>query len=252
MKIVIIEDEQIAAKELINSIHLVRNNYQIVEVLSSVSESIEFLNHAQKEFDLIISDIQLGDGLCFDIFFDIELNKPIIFCTAYNEYMMQAFKSNGIDYILKPYSIESIEKAISKYEKLFGTKEKSIQEQNNAIFNLSKELNAEAILLYHKDRIIPININEIALFTLKNNFLRMYYVDGKSFIIDYSLDEIERIIDDNFFRANRQNIISKKSIKNIEKLLNRKIKVNLLATIAEEIIISKEKATSFQNWIKTI
>ena len=115
MKIVVIEDEKITADDLIENLLAVKPNYTIVKILKSISEALAFFQQ-QPEVDLIFSDIQLGDGLSFDIFKKVKIKVPIIFCTAYNEYALEAFKANGIDYILKPFNIAEIKKAIEKCE----------------------------------------------------------------------------------------------------------------------------------------
>ena len=114
MKIVVIEDERISADDLIKNLLAVKPNYTIVKLLTSISEALVFFQQ-QPEVDLIFSDIQLGDGSSFDIFKQVKMNVPIIFCTAYNEYALEAFKANGIDYILKPFSKAEIKKAIEKF-----------------------------------------------------------------------------------------------------------------------------------------
>lgn len=125
MKIVVIEDEKISADDLIENLLTVKPNYTIVKILKSISEALAFFQQ-QPEVDLIFSDIQLGDGLSFDIFKKVKINVPIIFCTAYNEYALEAFKVNGIDYILKPFSIGEIKKAIEKFELFTNKNEVSI------------------------------------------------------------------------------------------------------------------------------
>lgn len=247
MKIVVIEDEQIAAEDICQCIKDARPDYEIVQILGAVSESIKFFSD-EPDVDLIFSDIQLSDGSCFEIFEQTEIKSPVIFCTAYNTFALEAFKANGIDYILKPFDYLAIAKALQKYESLTGNKRQKLDA-------LIQDINGEVkdkthkILVYKKDKIIPINLNEVAVFYLKGSLLMLLTIAGDVYYTNRKLDELERITGTEFFRANRQTLINRKAIKNLSQLLNRKTKVNLNISSTIEIIVSKEKSKELIAWI---
>lgn len=247
MKIVVIEDEQIAAEDICSCIKEVRPEYEIVNVLGSVSESVEYLS-TQPYIDLIFSDIQLSDGLCFEIFEQIEIKSPLIFCTAYNSFALEAFKANGIDYILKPFDCQSIAKAVQKYENLTGHKRQNLDALIHD-FKSDTTDKTPKILVYKKDKIIPINLNEIAAFYLKGSLLMLLTLAGDVYHTNRKLDELERVSGSEFFRANRQTLINRKAIKDVSQHYKRKIKVNLNIENSFEIIVSKEKSKELIAWL---
>jgi DNA-binding LytR/AlgR family response regulator len=250
MNIVIIEDEQISAQDLVDCINDIRPEYSINCILTSVKESITYFKKDQN-IDLIFSDIQLGDGLCFEIFKEIKINAPIIFCTAYNTHALEAFKTNGIDYILKPFDLLEIENSIRKFELLTNRNQNQISQLINYFENQSLEKKIPSFLIYKNDKIIPLNINEIAIFYLKNENVLLHTFDGHNFQLHQTLEEIERLNYQNFFRANRQFIIHRKAVKDASHYFNRKLLVNLNLPFDEEIIVSKEKSTAFLEWLST-
>ena len=164
MNIIIIEDEENNAEDLRQNILKHNPSANIIALLKSVKESIEYLKKHEQP-DLFISDIELGDGLSFEIFEATKTTAPVIFVTAYNEYALEAFKANGIDYILKPFNHKTVSMALDKYLTLTGAKVKSpdIDKLLQWIGNTPKE-NKSSILVYLKDKIIPVKLNEIALF----------------------------------------------------------------------------------------
>mgnify|MGYP000941383545 FL=1 len=185
MRIVIIEDECISAEDLVNCIKSIRPDYTIIKILNSVVESIEFFKTKQA-YDLIFADIQLGDGQSFDIFKKVRLNSPVIFCTAFENYALEAFKVNGIDYILKPFDNLMVEKAIKKFEFLVN----KFQNYKNDIesgkiekllnyFDSQQDKRKKSILVKVKEKIIPIKYEEIAVFFIKDNLLRLNCFDGQ-------------------------------------------------------------------------
>lgn len=247
MKIVIIEDEQIAADDICSCIKEARQEYDIVKVLGSVSESIEYFL-SESDIDLIFSDIQLSDGLCFEIFEHVEVKPPIIFCTAYNHYALEAFKNNGIDYILKPFDCQSIAKALKKYENLTGNYKKNL---DALIHDFTAGIidKTVKVKVYHKDKIIPISLDDIAIFYLKGKLLMLRTFSGEVFHINRKLDELEDSSGNDFFRANRQILINRKAIRDVSQHQKRKMKINLNIENTVEIIVSKEKSKELIAWL---
>ncbi len=251
MKVVIIEDEFYTAEDLKRTLTLIDKNIEIIAVLQSVKEAKAFFTNPVK-FDLIFSDIQLGDGESFEVFKQFEITAPIVFITAYNDYAMQAFNANGIDYILKPFGINEIKITLEKVKKINGLGSFNEVKLLAVINELNNQKTNQVfkVLVYHKEKIIPIPIHEIALFYIDEKVLRLIDDKSNNFIINYKLEELEKIGGNQFYRANRQYLINRNFIKEINTYTNRKQKVILTINFNQEILISKEKTTSFLEWIK--
>ena len=250
MKIIIIEDEELTASDLSENIRKVDGTAEIVAILRSVRESVAYLRE-NIEPDLIFCDIQLGDGLSFEIFRECTVSAPVIFCTAFDEYALKAFKANGIDYILKPFSKNTIENALTRYNTLKSTFQKTTNPIENILelFENRKQTKPNTVLVYHKDNIIPVRVNDIALFYIENELTRLLTFSREHHTINKSLDELESSTDDNFFRANRQFLINRSAVKSASQYFNRRLNVSLTIPFDNKILVSKEKATQFLNWL---
>ena len=255
MQIVIIEDEQLTATDLADTILKVDPGNRVVEILYSVKEAVRYFQKNEPP-DLIFSDIQLGDGLSFEIFTTVAISTPVIFCTAFDEYALNAFKANGIDYILKPFNKNTIADALTRYEAL-----KSNLLRNSSGYGLLADLfgnrkNQEdaSVLIHVKDKIIPIKISDIALFYTQNETTFLVGFNLQKFSIHKTLDDLERITGHSFYRANRQYLINRKAVKEATQWFHRKLVVNLVIpfTTEEPITISKVKVTGFLNWLSGI
>ena len=252
MNIIIIEDEIIAARSLKETIEALSANYTVTKILSSVEEAINYLK-INNNYNLIFSDIQLGDGLSFDIFNRVTINSPVIFCTAFDEYAIQAFEANGIGYILKPFDTIKIKKVIDKFENLSNNNQHNpIHELLHYFEKIEKPNLNKSVLVYQKDKIIPINTNEIALIKLNNEIVELISFDGKKYFTNESLEYFEKLNLPFYFRANRQFIIHRKSVKDVEQHFNRKLSVNLTIPYDEQILISKEKTPAFLAWLTSV
>jgi DNA-binding LytR/AlgR family response regulator len=247
MKILIIEDETIAAKDLADCIKNIRISYEIVFIAKSVKEAIHFL-HQSTTVDLIFSDIQLGDGTSFEIFSQINAKIPVIFCTAYDNFAIDAFAANGFDYVLKPFTAEKIKAAIEKFEHFTSLATNIIPIHNNLNETLQKEEKQKVLLLTLRDKIIPISVDNIALSMLSEGLVIVQTFDGKKISTNKYLEEIEKLNPHNFFRANRQFLVHRDAIVDVQRIENRKLKLNLNIIFSEDILISKEKATQFLRW----
>lgn len=250
MNIVIIEDEKLTAEDLADMLLKLEPDARIISCLTSVKEAIAYFeNHASP--DLIFSDIQLGDGLSFDIFKAADISAPIIFCTAYDEYALNAFRTNGIDYILKPFTSDSIAMALKKYHHL--RKEFSAAPVSyEAIFDLfvnKVPQRASSILVSHKDRIIPVKMDDIALFHIDYEETRLITFELKSYALNKNLEELEKLSGESFFRVNRQFLLNRKAVKDAAHFFSRKLVINLSIPFKETITISKEKTPQFLDWL---
>jgi len=252
MTVLIIEDEHYSAADLKQMLLVLRPDFNVLNILDSVEDSIKWLSE-NKEPDLIFSDIQLGDGLCFEIFNDIAINCPIVFTTAYNAYMLQAFESNGISYLLKPLEKKSLEAALLKVENMLGLKEKTAFDINilNNILNLRNTNYRSSILVQYKTKKIPIAVSSIAYFMVQNTITYLVTHEGTSYTLYQRLDELEKSVDPQlFYRANRQFLISFKAIDSVEEYFARKTLVHLKVATPEAVIVSKPKSSSFLNWLE--
>lgn len=250
MKIVIIEDEQLTADDLAKTILKLTSEAQVIAKLHSVEDAIAWFKKNEHP-DLIFSDIQLGDGLCFEIFKSQPITSPVIFCTAYDEFALTAFKANGIDYILKPFDEEAIANAITKYKELEKRFSGNTLQFENILelFENKKRQKKGSILVYHKDKILPVRIDDIALFYLENEITHMITFDQKSYTINKPIDELEKIAGAKFYRANRQYLIHRKAIKEASQYFARTLSVTLTIPFKETIKVNKVKVTDFLNWL---
>jgi len=248
MRALIIEDEILAAKHLRHVIDEI-GGIDILAVTESIAESVEwFRKNAQP--DLIFMDIHLADGSAFEIFKHISVTCPIIFTTAYDEYALKAFKVNSIDYLLKPIDAVSIKGAIRKLE-LLSPKNSSQDDFKKFIETYTKGLTYKSHFLIPAkgDKLIPVQSAEIAYIYIDSGTVKAVKFDEKSFRFEYTLDELAELLDPaDFFRANRQYIISRKAIKDIDLWFNSRLSVNLKLTTPEKVLISKARIPEFKNW----
>jgi DNA-binding LytR/AlgR family response regulator len=249
MKVVIIEDERLTAEDLKQTIRQADASVEIVAIVKSVSEGLAWFK-VNPSPDLIFSDIQLGDGLSFEILSNLRV--PVIFCTAYDEYALNAFKANGIDYILKPFTTASVTAALQKFKNLTQVKQEEITRQYESIKRLfldAKTTKASSLLIHYKDTIFPVKMEEIALFHLENDIVSLLTFDKTTHYPGKSLEELEDIVGDDFFRVNRQYLVNRKAILNASSLFSRKLSLSVSVPIKESITISKEKAPLFLKWL---
>ncbi|MCU0437835.1 MAG: LytTR family DNA-binding domain-containing protein [Raineya sp.] len=253
-KILLIEDEYPAAERLSKMV-LGLGDTEIVASLDSIENSIAFFN-TSPQIDLIFSDIQLSDGLSFKIFEQVTLQTPIIFTTSYDEYAIKAFKVKSIDYLLKPIKQDELIQAYKKYKELFGKTEN--QDYSTKIASLLQEISQQKpknyqqrFLVKHQEQLIPITQEQIAYFYSANKMVCLISKEGKQFLVDYTLEELEDLLNPAyFFRLNRQFIASVESISKIHQYFHGKLKLELEPTSTEEVIVSREKSPIFQQWLE--
>lgn len=249
MKVVIVEDEIIAAKTLQKMICEVRPNFVIEAVLQSVEESIEWFE-SNPIPDLVFMDIHLADGSSFSIFDKVEIKAPIIFTTAYNEYALEAFEVNSIDYLLKPISKQRLTKAIMKFENI-GAKVDNSEMIHTLIQTLSEKENKKKthFLIPQKDKLVPLAVSDIAYLYSEMKIAKAVTFDGSLYSLDYSLDELMKNLDpQHFFRINRQYIVSHSSIKDVSIWFVGKLSINLKVPVDEKIFVSKNRVPEFKHW----
>jgi two-component system response regulator LytT len=254
MKVLIIEDEVLAAKRLKKMVLELDASIEVVGTTESIESSVQWLNMNEHP-DLILMDIELADGQSFEIFNLVNVKSTVIFTTAYDEFAIRAFKVNSIDYLLKPISSDDLKAGIDKF--------KSLRLQNSqpaSKFNLDSIVNAlnkqqgiackRRFLVKQGQKFIPLETSEIAYFYTEDkvSFIRTFM--DQRFVVDHSLDELEQLLDPNhFFRANRQFIVSPKSLDGIHNHFNGKLKINLKPSLSDEVFVSRERAADFKNWL---
>lgn len=250
MKVIIIEDESLMAVALKEAIERLSRDIEVVQILSSVREALNyFSDHDLPE--LFFSDIHLPDGLSFEIFRQLATTTPVIFCTAFDQYALEAFQLNGIDYLLKPFDDQALERTLSKYDNLTKNHINSFDAaQMLQYFSLNKPKQDRNLLVYQGEKIIPIKKKLLAILHKKDGITYAFTFDHKRYVLDANLDQLERSLGNDFFRANRQVIIHREAIKEVVRFFGRKLVVHPNLSFKEQIIISKAKAASFLDWLQ--
>lgn len=253
MNIIIIEDEVKTAKALGQLIVSIRPDVQIMSYIQSVDGAVSYLLENDQP-DLIFMDIQLADGLCFEIFKSVEVVSPVIFCTAFDDYAIEAFKSNGIDYVLKPFSRESIAQAIKKAGELknfFQRNKKNLPDFDYLLTKMGEQRGKSSFLVFKNNKYLTIQTESIAYFFIKNETPTIMSFDKGEYQVTQSLDEIHKLLSPNqFFRINRQYLINFSAIREAEHYFSRKLIVKLTIPTEEKLLVGKDKATAFLSWLE--
>lgn len=253
MKIVIIEDEALAAERLSNLIKQYNNNIQIITYLDSVQEAVEFFRTSPPP-DLAFFDIQLADGRSFEIFEQTNVPCPVIFTTAYDEYALRAFKVNSIDYLLKPIDYEDLRKAFSKLDSLKSSFSKenhaiTLETMQQVIQSLHKPSYKNRFVVKSGAHLHSVPVEEILYFYHEDKIVWLKRNDYKKFAVDFTLEQLETILDPSlFFRLNRQIITSFHAIKEVTTYSNSRLKIKLLDS-NKPAIVSRERVNDFKNWL---
>ncbi|NLR93536.1 MULTISPECIES: LytR/AlgR family response regulator transcription factor [Flammeovirga] len=251
MKILIIEDEIPAQRYLKKTVQTLLPEAEFLFPIQSVEEGLEFFKEENTKIDLIFSDIQLTDGESFDIFKEVEIDVPIIFVTAYNQYALKAFEVNSIDYILKPFDEENIQNAIDKFQtrKSAPVSKELISSISDTIQN-QKEVYRKRIWVNLPINLSVLKVDEINCFYSKNKVVHVLSNSDLNATLDLSLDKLEDQLDPkDFFRVNRQFIVQINAVKSIEPYYNGKWVLRIKGFEQEEIIIPKEKVSKFKQWV---
>ena len=251
MKAVIIEDEKIAAELLKNLICQLDENIEVVTVLQTVEDSVEWLNSNQHP-DILFVDIHLADGSSFSIFEKTDVKCPIVFTTAYDEYALKAFEVNSIDYLLKPINKDDLQRALNKYKNLKGEKhEVDYKALISRFLTEAENVNnyKEHFLVPERDKLVPLAAKDIAYVYIDLKLIKAVTFSGKVYYLNQNLDEIMTQLNPKmFFRANRQYIVSHEAIKDVSIWFGNKISLNLTIPTEEKIIVSKARVSDFKNW----
>ena len=252
MKALIIEDEDLAAKRLVKLLKELEPTLEIAGPIDTVEGAI---NHFQSgaAYDLVFLDIQLADGKSFLIFDKVKITIPIIFTTAYDEYAIRAFELNSIDYLLKPINTGKLRNALDKFYKIrdFYSQSDSNKDLLEMIRTFQVPTAYKTRFLVNKgDTLVPIQTREIAYFYAEDKVVFLVTLENKKYLINYTLEELEQKLDPKqFFRVNRQFLLSLSSIGKIHNYFNYKLKLDLLPNPEIEVIVSKARTSDFKNWM---
>lgn len=252
MEVLIIEDEIKTAKALAKLITAADPDARIAGSLQRVESAVKFLGAAPPP-DLIFMDVQLADGLCFEIFKRIDVAVPVIFCTAFNEYTMEAFKANGVDYILKPFSPDTIKEALEKVRRLqnfFQRPGRDVAGLSRLIEQLQPRTFKQSFLVFSQQKYQTIPTETAAYFHIRNETTMLVNMEGKEYPLTQPLEEVQAQLDpQEFFRLNRQYLVAFRAIKAVEHYFARKLSVQLKVPVAEKMLVGKDKASVFLNWL---
>lgn len=251
MNAVIIEDEEILADELMHKLQRCCPDVKVVEALPSLKTARRWMMQ-NAEPDLYFMDIQLSDGVSFDLFTAFDIACPVVFTTAYDEFAVKAFKVNGVDYLLKPVDEEELTAAVAKCRKIIESKAaypKDIQQLVMRLVQPNAPAYKEKFIVHQRHQWVPVNTSDIALF-IKDTLHYLYTFSGERHILDFdSMEDIEDVLDPKrFFRANRQTLLNINAIHSVKPHENQKLTVSLKAPLKMEVDISREKAPLFKKW----
>lgn len=248
MKILIVEDEKLAAERLQTLVHEYDSSIEVVACLESIEDTVDYLKHHAQP-DLILMDIHLSDGHSFEIFKQVRVDRPVIFTTAYDQYALEAFKIFSIDYILKPVSLRSLAAAINKYKSLSQS-------------FIPTDLSRLSLRTLHPpakkrflgkvgQRLFFIELDDIAYFQADNKIVHLVDREGNRFVVDYTLERLEQLLDSTeFFRLNRRFIVRVSAIQQVKPYFNNRLKIAIKGCNAaeEDMVISRDRVAEFRAW----
>jgi len=258
MKVLIIEDEDLAVAKLRRSLATIEREIEVVGVTDGVESSVEWLS-SNPAPDLILADIELVDGQSFEIFNRIEVTSTVIFTTSYDEHALKAFKVNSVDYLLKPVQKDELEAALDKFSKWIGDAKSSpafpvtVNVENLAAQlhqHLSIQNYRKRFLVKSVQKLVSINVEEIAYFYSDDrlNFFKTF--NNKRYVVDYTMDELETMLKpEDFFRISRSFFVSPASLEQINDYFGHRLALKLKPENEKEVIVSREKVSDFKNWL---
>lgn len=257
MKILIVEDEELAVKKLQKTLAAVDGTAEVVGTTDSIQRTVEWLKKNPSP-DLILMDIELCDGQSFEIFNLADVQCPVIFTTSYDEFALKAFKVNSVDYLLKPVQKEDLHAALAKYTKLHQSPANRDAGATINLDNLVKQLQQnlqpkeyrKRFLVKHAQKLVSIEIGDIAYFYSDGrlNFFRTS--DNKKYVVDYTMDELEEMLDpERYFRISRSFYVSVNCIDRIDDYFGNRLILSLKPAVDKEALVSREKVTDFKKWM---
>lgn len=249
MKVIIIEDEMLSAEHLELLLKRIDSEISIIGIFDSVKKSITEFEKGLKA-DLLFVDIHLADGLSFEIFSKISIETPVIFTTAFDEYAIQAFKVNSIDYLLKPIGLSELQVAVDKFKKWNLVNQKSLLEQLSHLYSSFNKQYKTRFMVKMGDQIVSIKAEDILHFIADDGIVLLMSKDVKRYPVDFTLDQIDEMLDPTvFFRINRKVIININAIQKVTSYFNSRLKVNAIQLSDDSAIVSRDRVSEFKMWL---
>lgn len=257
MRILIVEDEELAVKKLQKTLAAVDATASVIGVTDSIKATVDWLQ-TNSQPDLILMDIELADGQSFEVFNLTEVKSPVIFTTSYDEYALKAFKVNSVDYLLKPIQKEELQAALQKYRHLHATAKAPDGKSDMNLESLVRELQQKLqpkefrkrFLVKHAQKLVSVEIDEIAYFYSDGRLNFFKTTDNKKYVVDYTMDELEDMLDpEKYFRISRSFYVSVSSIDKIDDYFGNRLILQLKPAVDKEALVSREKVTEFKKWM---
>jgi len=251
MNILIIEDEIKAARSLAAMIGEIKPGAKILAQLQSIERVVAYFAENTQP-DLIFMDVQLADGICFDIFKQVKITCPVVFCTAFDEYSLEAFKSNGIDYVVKPISKENIVAAFKKVDELKNFFQQSLMPDiGDLLTKLGNPEGKKSFLVSKLNKYMTVSTENIAFFYIRNETTMIMCFDQQEYALAQSMDHVHSLLaPKQFFRLNRQYLVNFAAVKELERYFARKLFVRLTIPTPDKLLVNKEKINSFLSWLE--
>ena len=256
LRIVIIEDEPATARNLHFMLREMDASITLAATLDGITQSAAWLAAHPEDYDLLFMDIRLSDGLSFEIFNRVPITTPVIFVTAYDDYALRAFKTNGIDYILKPFDKPELQQALHKFRQLRG--EKTADNLQWQLSQIAGQLQAgykgykQSFLVHFRDKLLPVAAKDIAWFYTLNETSYAQCFDTRRFTVEFTLEQLQEQLDpQSFFRANRQFIVQRRAITEVAFYFNGRLLLKTDPLAEENIIISKARVPEFKAWMNS-
>ena len=251
MKVLIIEDETAAARNLQSMLESIEPDIEVVGITESIIDTIDWFAENPMP-DIVFMDIHIADGESFRIFDSVDISAPIIFTTAYDQYALEAFKVNSIDYLLKPLKEEDLHRAMDKWRRITHTERNEYRHRIDTMIS-EQHQRSDMFLVHVKDKIVPLQAADIAYFYTSNERVTAHLLDGTSLPMDKTLEALQSSLSEHdFFRANRQFIVARKAVKDISVWFGSRLSLNLTVEIPERIVISKARVPEFKRWLTAI
>lgn len=248
MNVLIIEDEHLAASKLNKMLIEIDPEIKVLARLESVLDSINWLSENEKP-DLIFMDIQLDDGICFELFDAVKIETPIIFTTAYDKYAIKAFQVNSVDYLLKPIETQALSKALEKYKSIYKVKQ-THNDKLNILYDQIIHTYKTRFFVKIGNHFHSVSVDEIQCFFIHERGTFLKTINGKKYDLDYSLDQLQKLVDpDKFFRINRNYFIQIDAIQDIYAYSSSRLGVKLKMMDHLDMIVSREKVSAFKKWL---
>jgi two-component system, LytTR family, response regulator LytT len=255
LRVAIIEDEPATARNLKFLLQELDPSIEVLVLLDSVAASVEWLGANGSQCDLLFMDIRLNDGLSLEIFEAVSVDAPVIFVTAYNDYALQAFKANGIDYVLKPIGEQELEQALLRFKRL-TQREVRAEGSYVQLRQLAERIRGQgqpykqSFLVHFRDKLIPLGVPDICWFQSANETTFARTADGRKLVVDFTLEQLQDQLDPElFFRVNRQFIVYRKAIREIDFYFNGRLLVKTNPESEDKMLISKARVPEFKAWM---